>query len=125
MSAVPIDPVRLWRRAAPWLLLVVLEVGSQLALKAGGAGLVIDGLDGAWLLVAAGRPLVWLGVLCYVGAFATWMLILSRLPLGQAFPASAMVFVVVILASWLVFGEAIAAAQWLGFALILLGVFLL
>ena len=113
------------RFGVPWLLLIAFETGSQLSLKAGSAGLAGETLQWQWFLDAGSRPLIWLGVLCYVAAFGMWMTILSRLPLGVAFPASAVVFIVVIVASYLVFGEMIGATQLIGFALILLGVLLL
>lgn len=116
---------RILRFGLPWLLLIAFETGSQLALKAGSAGLGGETLHWAWFADAAARPLIWLGVFCYIAAFVMWMTILSRLPLGVAFPASAVVFIVVVLASYLVFGEMISAWQLLGMAMILAGVLLL
>jgi multidrug transporter EmrE-like cation transporter len=113
------------RFGVPWLLLIAFETGSQLSLKAGSAGLAGETLQWIWFVDAAARPLIWLGVVCYIASFVMWMTILSRLPLGVAFPASAMVFIVVIVASYLIFGEAINLLQFLGFALILGGVLLL
>lgn len=125
MSAIAMTRPSLIRRLLPWLLLLVLEAGSQLALKGGTLDLPDPAWSWAWVLDMASRPLLWLGALCYIGAFATWMLILARLPLGAAFPASALVFMVVLLGSWLIFHEHIVPAQMVGFALILLGVLLL
>ena len=125
MTVAAIIGPHLLRRLAPWLVLLVLEAGSQLALKAGTIGLAPPSFAGAWVVDVVSRPMLWLGVFCYIGAFATWMLILARLPLGAAFPASALVFVVVLLGSWLVFHEQIAPLQLVGFALILAGVLLL
>jgi drug/metabolite transporter (DMT)-like permease len=116
---------RILRFGLPWLMLIAFETGSQLSLKAGSAGLGGETLQWEWFVDAASRPLIWLGVLCYIAAFVMWMTILSRLPLGVAFPASAVVFIVVVLASYLVFGEMVSAWQLVGMAMILAGVLLL
>jgi len=116
---------RMLRFGVPWALLIAFETGSQLSLKAGSAGLAGETLQWMWFVDVASRPLIWLGVLCYIAAFAMWMTILSRLPLGVAFPASALVFIVVLLSSYLVFREAISPWQLAGCGLILGGVLLL
>jgi len=116
---------KILRFGVPWALLIAFETGSQMSLKAGSAGLAGETLHWEWFFDVASRPLIWLGVLCYIAAFVMWMTILSRLPLGVAFPASALVFIVVILASYLVFGEMINIWQIMGFGMILAGVLLL
>lgn len=116
---------RILRVGLPWALLIAFETGSQMSLKAGAAGLAGETLQWMWFLDVASRPLIWLGVFCYIAAFVMWMTILSRLPLGVAFPASALVFIVVVLASYLVFHESISPWQVVGFGLILAGVLLL
>ncbi|MEO8557784.1 MAG: hypothetical protein ABI439_01890 [Rhodospirillales bacterium] len=116
---------RILRFGVPWALLIAFETGSQLSLKAGSLGLAGETLQAMWFVDIASRPLIWLGVACYIAAFVMWMTILSRLPLGVAFPASAMVFIAVVLSSYFVFGETIGAWQLVGFAMILGGVLLL
>ena len=116
---------RILRFGVPWALLIAFETGSQMSLKAGSGGLAGETLQWTWFVDVASRPLIWLGVVCYIASFAMWMTILSRLPLGVAFPASAIVFIVVVLASYFVFHESISPWQLAGFGLILSGFLLL
>ncbi len=116
---------RIVRFGVPWALLIACETGSQLSLKAGTAGLAGETLQWVWFVDAASQPLIWLGVSCYIAAFVLWMTILSRLPLGVAFPASAMTLIVVIFVSYLVLGESINLWQLIGVALVMFGVLLL
>lgn len=108
-----------------WGLLIGFESAAQLALKVGGDGLsaMPFGLD--WLLAAMGNVAVLGAVGCYVGSFLSWMLILRRSSLSLAFPLSSLVFVVVLLGSWLGLGEHISALHWLGVWVIIGGIALL
>ncbi len=107
---------------AGWCALILAETLSQVALKA--AGDRLDGLPlgGAWLLHAAGEPLVWLGVIGYCGSFAAWMTILDRIPLSRGFPLTAIVYLAVTAASVLLFHEGVGPLRAAGIALIVLGV---
>ena len=70
-------------------------------------------------------PALWIGIGCYVGAFAAWMTILRKSTLSAAFAMSAIVFVAVMFASWWVFGEHIGGMQLLGAAVIVAGILML
>ena len=63
-------------------------------------------------------------VACEIASLALWMYVLARMPLGEAFPLSALGYVFVIAASHFVFGEPIAAVQLVGSAAILAGAWL-
>jgi drug/metabolite transporter (DMT)-like permease len=110
---------------ALWALLLGTESAAQLALKVGGDGLAAMpfGLD--WLLAALTNVAVLGAVGCYVGSFLSWMLILRRSSLSLAFPLSSLVFVVVLLGSWLGLGEHISKLHWLGVWVIIGGIALL
>jgi drug/metabolite transporter (DMT)-like permease len=78
-----------------------------------------------WLLAVAANTGVWLAIACYIAAFFVWMLILRRSHLSLAFPLSSLVFVGVLLGSWLWLGEHISVLHWLGVAVIMAGIVLL
>jgi drug/metabolite transporter (DMT)-like permease len=108
-----------------WIALLGCETVCQIALKlAGKATGAFDFSAGAFQL-ALSTPWLWLAIGCYVGAFLAWLTILRDLALSAAFAASAIVFVAVMFASWLVFGERISPLQLLGSVIIVGGILLL
>lgn len=112
------------RLYATWGLLLALDVAIQVAMKLAGDQLhgIPPGLD--WLAAALSSWLVW-GSLCgYVATFVLWLAILHSSPLSAAFPATALVYVLVPLAGWMLLGEQFSIGQAAGIALILAGVFL-
>ncbi|MHC8318013.1 DMT family transporter [Pseudomonas sp. LB3P31] len=108
-----------------WILLIGLESAGQIATKVGGDQLGQMDFNLQWLLAVAGNTGVWLAIACYVGAFFVWMLILRRSHLSLAFPLSSLVFVGVLLGSWLWLGEHISVLHWVGVAVIMAGVVML
>ncbi len=78
-----------------------------------------------WLADVARNPGILAAIACYIGAFFVWMLILRRSSLSLAFPLSSLVFVVVLLGSWLGLGEHISPLHWVGVAVIIGGMALL
>ena len=94
-----------------WLLLLGFETLCQISLKSAG----LDNPDFNFTLAAFRKalstPWLWLAIGCYIGAFGVWMTILRKFTLSAAFATSAIVFVGVMLASWLVFGERIGFWQ--------------
>ncbi|MDB6051648.1 MAG: transporter [Pseudomonas sp.] len=108
-----------------WVLLIAFESGAQLSLKVGGDGLAAIPFGLNWLLAALSSVAVMVAVFCYIGSFLTWMLILRSSKLSLAFPLSSLVFVVVLLGSWLGLGESISALHWLGVCVIIGGIVLL
>jgi drug/metabolite transporter (DMT)-like permease len=108
-----------------WALLIGSESAAQLALKVGGDGLAAIPFGVEWLLAALSNIAVLTAVGCYIGSFLSWMLILRRSSLSLAFPLSSLVFVVVLLGSWLGLGEHISALHWLGVWVIIGGIALM
>jgi drug/metabolite transporter (DMT)-like permease len=105
-----------------WLLLLVFETISQLALKIGGEALAHVPFGLAWLSKAAGNPWVIVGVFGYLGSFCAWMVILNRVPLSFGFPLTAVVMLVVAIASRYVFDEELTPWRVAGIGLIVAGV---
>lgn len=108
-----------------WCLLIGTESGAQLALKVGGDRLAAMPFGVDWLLAALTNVAVLGAVACYIGSFLSWMLILRRSSLSLAFPLSSLVFVVVLLGSWLALGEHISPLHWLGVWVIIGGIALM
>jgi len=110
---------------AAWTGLLASETVAQLTLKAGGAALAGEPFGVGWLLHAVSSPWVLAGIAGYIGSFAAWMIILDRMALSLAFPLTAMVILVVTLASYLAFGEVLTFWRASGIAVILAGILLL
>ncbi|OYQ08059.1 transporter [Pseudomonas mandelii] len=108
-----------------WALLIGFESAGQIATKVGGDQLGQMDFNLQWLLAVAVNPGVWFAIACYIGAFFVWMLILRRSSLSLAFPLSSLVFVGVLLGSWLGLGEQISVLHWVGVAVIMGGIALL
>lgn len=108
-----------------WALLIGFESAGQIATKVGGDQLGEMAFGLQWLGAVATSPGVWLAIACYICAFFVWMLILRRSSLSLAFPLSSLVFVVVLLGSWLGLGEHISWLHWIGVAVIIGGIALL
>lgn len=105
-----------------WALLIVSESVAQIAMKIGSAGLTGLPMGMDWLKTALSSPGVLIAVACYVFSFFTWMLILRITTLSKAFPLSSVVFVAVLLGSWLGLGEHISGLHWLGGLVIVAGI---
>ena len=70
-----------------------------------------------WWLLACGASF---GV-----ATVLWLYILKKFPFSQAYPLTALAFVFGMLAAWLVFGESVPFARWMGLVLVVLGCMLI
>jgi undecaprenyl phosphate-alpha-L-ara4N flippase subunit ArnE len=100
------------------LITVVLNGSAQLLLrKAALTGAVpsipVTLLRNAWFMV---------GLLTYAASVLTWLRVLGDVPLSVAAPFVALVYVLVPLASRLVFDDVISPKMWMGMVLVALGV---
>lgn len=116
---------RLIALLAAWAVLLIAETLSQVALKMAGAKIGAFELDRSSILAATSTPWLWLALACYVVQFFVWMTILEKSALSAAFPASAIVFVAIMVSSWAIFGEAMGWEKLLGSAVIVAGILLL
>ena len=108
-----------------WALLIATESAGQLFTKVAGDQLGPMDFSWQWLADVARNPGILAAIASYLGAFFVWMLILRRSSLSLAFPLSSLVFVGVLLGSWLGLGEHISPLHWLGVAVIIVGIALL
>lgn len=76
-----------------------------------------------WLLAAMLSPGVLAAVVMQGVGFAVWVVVVSRVKLGVAFAISGSFFYVLLaLLNWWLYGEKLAAGQWMGIVLISAGV---
>ncbi|MGA9334857.1 MAG: EamA family transporter [Rudaea sp.] len=108
-----------------WGLLLCLETLCQISLKMAGKITGAFDFSAHAFAHALGTPWLWLAIACYVGAFGAWMTILRESTLSAAFTTSALVFVAVMLSSWLIFGESLGLMQWFGSIVIVCGILML
>jgi len=100
------------------LVTVVLNGSAQLLLrKAALTGAIptspLTLLRNAWFMA---------GLVAYGLSVLTWLFVLRRVPLSVAAPVIALVYVLVPLASRLVFDDAVSTKMWLGMLLVVCGV---
>jgi drug/metabolite transporter (DMT)-like permease len=100
------------------LITVVLNGSAQLLLrKAALTGAIpampVTLLRNAWFLA---------GLVAYAGSVLTWLRVLGDVPLSVAAPFVALVYVLVPLASRVVFDDTINAKMWMGMILVAIGV---
>jgi multidrug transporter EmrE-like cation transporter len=76
----------------------------------------------AYLLAMLTDSLVWCGLAAAVLASVCWILVVQQAAVSVAYPFMALSFLLVPAAAALLFGEAVSAGQYLGLALIVLGV---
>ena len=108
-----------------WALLIATESAGQLFTKVAGDQLGQMNFTWQWLADVARNPGILAAIASYLGAFFVWMLILRRSSLSLAFPLSSLVFVAVLLGSWLGLGEHISLLHWVGVVVIVAGIVLL
>jgi drug/metabolite transporter (DMT)-like permease len=84
----------------------------------------VSGFSQAFVRGLIGSPYLWVAVLSYALALGSYLVLLSRVPLNVATSIAALNFVAVLVAARVVFGEPIPALRYLGFACILLGIYI-
>ncbi|HYM86708.1 MAG TPA: hypothetical protein VET30_08195 [Pseudoxanthomonas sp.] len=108
------------------LFVTCSTLGSQLLIKRAVGQLatrtpVPTGID--WLLAAMLSPTVILAIAVQGIGFIVWVVVVSRVKLGVAFAISGGSFYLLMaLATWLLYGERLNPWQWSGLALISVGV---
>jgi drug/metabolite transporter (DMT)-like permease len=110
---------------ASWIVLLAFGALSQIAMKYAGIDSGAFDFSPRAFAVAASSPWLWTAVACYLGEFAAWMVILRRSSLSSAFPTGAIVLVVVLIASRILFDEPLGWPKIIGSAMIVAGVLLL
>jgi multidrug transporter EmrE-like cation transporter len=71
------------------------------------------------------NPYVVVGLIIYVCGTVFWLAALSRVDLSYAYPFASLSYILMLLASWLLFNENITPARLFGTVVVGLGVFLI
>jgi multidrug transporter EmrE-like cation transporter len=113
-----------WARRLLFLALPLLGLAYQLTAKE-----TADAMGGApfgaqWVLTALALHWTQAMIALEIVSFGVWMVVLSEVKLSEAFPLSALSYVLVVVASWTLFHEPGGVLQVLGGAAILAGVWL-
>ena len=112
--------------AVPILTSVLLGVVGQLVLKAGVSSLGPLGLANRHVLATIwrvfSRPAIVAGFALYGLGMLFWLVALSQVELGYAYPFISLSYVLILIASWALFGEDLSILKLFGVASICLGV---
>ena len=108
-----------------WIVLLALGVLCQVAIKYAGLDTGPFDFSPRAFVAAASSPWLWAAVLCYVGEFVAWMVILRHSALSSAFPTGAIVLILLMFVSKFLFDEPVGWLKALGSAMIVAGVLLL
>lgn len=105
-----------------FLVLVCFDTLAQICFKLTANHAMPPEASLGWVLRVLSAPWVYGAILCYVGAFVSWMTLLKHAPIGPAFAASHLEVISVMALSVVIFGERVGAPQLLGSALIIAGI---
>jgi drug/metabolite transporter (DMT)-like permease len=70
-------------------------------------------------------PQFYAAVSCYGLSFVLWMFFLRNKPLSAVVPLNALTYVVVVIASYFIFGDKLRVTQYVGIAAVIFGVMLI
>jgi len=109
------------------LLSVLLSAGSQILLKQGMSTAAVQtalATGGPWasVLAVAATPAVIAGLACFGLSAISWLLVLSRIALSQAYPFVALGTVLTVAAAYFLLGEQVSLLRMAGVAAIVGGV---
>jgi len=76
-----------------------------------------------WTIVI--NPYVFIGLVIYLAGTVFWLAALSRVDLSYAYPFASLGYVIMLVASWLMFDEKITVSRLLGTVIIGIGVLLI
>ena len=113
-----------------WILLfvsLVLNAGANLSLKAGMKSMPINGsiLQLSTILILLQHPLILLGLALFTVSFVGYSLVLSGMSLSLAYPImTGGGFVIVVLASLILFAEEASLLRILGIMFIVAGIWI-
>jgi predicted N-acyltransferase/multidrug transporter EmrE-like cation transporter len=110
---------------AAWCGFLACAAMSQIAFKYAGQHTGEFEFSLQWFTLALGSVWLWVSVASHIGEFILWMSILSKSALSSAFATTAVLFIVIMLASRVLFGEPLGWAKLLGSAVILCGIVML
>jgi multidrug transporter EmrE-like cation transporter len=110
---------------AAWCGFLASAALSQIAFKYAGQHTGEFDFSVQWFTLALGSVWLWVSVASHIGEFILWMTILSKSALSSAFATSAVLLIVIMLASRVLFAEPLGWSKLLGSAVILAGILML
>lgn len=110
---------------------IVAAVAGQIVLKHGMTRMGVQSLtlspsgvfDVMWRIATS--PWIVLGIAIYVSGTFFWLMVLSRVDLSFAYPMTSMSYILIVLSSWLILGEAISPLRIAGVMTVCVGVLLI
>lgn len=108
-----------------WASMIGFAGLSQISLKYAGMATGAFDFSAHAFALALGSVWLWISIASHVGEFLVWITILRKSTLSSAFPTLAILFIGMILAGRLLFGEPIGWEKFVGSAMILTGILLL
>jgi drug/metabolite transporter (DMT)-like permease len=106
------------------LLNAVAQLTLRLGMLAGPALPAPSDLIGLALGLAS-RPLLWAGLICYGLSLLGWIYVLSKVPVGVAYPMGSIGYVMAAVLGVALLGESVSPMRLLGILVICLGVYLI
>lgn len=107
---------------------VFLNACAQLFLKLGMTriGEFTFTLNNLWPIgwKVATNYFVILGLFCYVISVIVWLMVLSRVPVGIAYPMVSIGYIITAIAGYFLLGEMLTTSRIIGIFVIILGVYL-
>ncbi|HEV8725296.1 MAG TPA: SMR family transporter [Candidatus Binatia bacterium] len=111
------------------LAAVGLNASAQLFLRKGMLGVGPSHISSegfiSTLRGAIGSSQVWSGLACYAVSVVLWLVVLSRVEVGRAYPLQGLGYIFVAVAGWWLLGETMAVSQMIGICVIWIGAYLL
>lgn len=106
------------RDAGLAILTVILNSSAQLLLR----GAALKGATPANPLSLLKSPLFMIALVVYGASVLTWVAVLKRVPLPTAIPFVALMYVIVPIAAWRVFGDTVNVRMLAGMVLVIVGI---
>ena len=110
------------------LLGVLLNAAAQLLLKAGTNAIGHFTFSTENILPIgmkiASEPHILGGLACYVISVVVWIMALSRVEVSIAYPMLSIGYLVIAIAAWYLFGEAVTIMRMTGIGIIIIGVYI-
>lgn len=111
------------------LITAILNTSAQLILKAGMEKIgefsfTMNNILPIGMKVIL-SPFIITGIVIYVVSLALWLLLLSRVPVGIAYPMMSLGYIFNAIGAYFIFGEYLSYPQVMGIFVIIFGVYLL
>jgi drug/metabolite transporter (DMT)-like permease len=111
------------------ILTALLNTAAQLLLKVGMDKIGEFSFTAANTLPIALKvitsPFIIIGMIVYVVSVTLWLLVLSRVPVGIAYPMTSLAYIFSAIAAYYFLGEQLSYLQIIGVFIIILGVYLI